>query len=328
MFPGDAFPDLLVGLTTEDDAAVYKINDSTATILTVDFITPIVDDPTDFGRIAAANSLSDVYAMGGKPVLALNIAAFPKKLPDEIMMNIFIGGAEKVAEAGAVIGGGHTINDDEPKYGLVVMGLVHPDEIITKTKARPGDRLILTKPLGSGAITTAHKQDKVSTTALELATRWMSKLNKNAGQLVHGRVMAGTDVTGFSLLGHAFEIADKSGVGIDLFVDTLPLLNGSISCAEEKTFPGGTYANMKAYREAVNFESSISENIQLLLYTPETSGGLLLAVPQDELPSIEKRFNDSHEPYWLVGNVVPDPGLRILAPDYSFNFTIITQSPL
>ncbi len=226
MFDPADYPDLLVGLGAPDDAAVYRLDDARALIITTDFFTPIVDDPYQYGAIAAANALSDVYAMGGQPLVALNIAALPPDLPPDMMAQIILGMAEKVREAGAVIAGGHTIQDKEPKVGLAVIGLGHPDHLLTKAGARPGDVLILTKPLGTGCITTAAKNDKADAAHVAEAIRWMVQLNRDGAEVaVELGVRAATDITGFGFMGHATEMAEASGVTLRLQWNGIPLID-------------------------------------------------------------------------------------------------------
>ena len=301
-----------MGLEVSDDAAVYQINDQVAVIQTLDFFPPVVDDPYDFGAIAAANGMSDVYAMGGEVVLALNICAFPVDLPLEVIAEILRGGAEKVAEAGGVIAGGHTLNDHEPKYGLSVMGLVHPDRVLTKAGARPGDVLVLTKPLGVGIITTALKGQAADPAHVAAAVESMKRLNRQAARVIQQvGVHACTDVTGFALLGHAYEMAEKSGVQLRFHLERLPFLAGALQYAEQQLFPGGTSNNQRAYEHAVRFGPGISEEMQLLLYTPETSGGLLVAVPPERLDTLTGLFADAGHPCWVVGDVVEGEGVKV-----------------
>src|SRR5579884_2005196 len=241
-------PDLLVGLQTSDDAAVYRLSPEQALIETVDFFPPVVDDPFTYGAIAAANSMSDVYAMGGDVLFALNIAAFPADLPPAILTAIFEGGASKVAEAGGVIAGGHTVTDDEPKYGLSVTGTVHPDRILTKAGAQIGDRVFLTKPLGTGVITTAIKNQVASPADAEAAIRSMLTLNRAASVAARrAGVNACTDITGFGLLGHATEVAIKSGVGLHVSAAAIPLLPGALRYVAKGQVPGGLVRNRDYY---------------------------------------------------------------------------------
>ena len=307
------YPDLLVGLGDGDDAAVYRISEDVAVIQTVDFFTPIVDDPYDYGAIAAANSLSDVYAMGGEALLAMNVCGFPDSLPGEVIAEILRGGADKVAEAGAVLVGGHTVRDNEPKYGLAVMGVVHPQRVLTKAGARPGDRLVLTKPLGVGVITTALKRSVAQPAHVAQAVTSMKKLNRTAAQLLREiDVHACTDITGFALLGHGMEMAQKSGVRLRIHLEQLPFLEGAVAYAEQQIFPGGTCSNQRMYEASVDFAPQISEAMRMLLFTPETSGGLLIALPAEQLSQLAERFRAAGEPYWVIGEVVAGEGIQVL----------------
>ena len=307
------YPDLLVGLEVADDAAVYRISDEVAVIQTTDFFTPIVDDPYAYGAIAAANAMSDVYAMGGQVVLALNIAAFPADMDQAIIREILRGGAEKVKEAGGVIAGGHTIDDEEPKYGLAVMGIVHPDRIATKGGARPGDVLLLTKPLGVGIITTAFKADAANPAHVEAATQSMMQLNKRAAEAMQGgEFHAATDITGFSLLGHAYEMAEKSGARLRFRFDDLPFHPGAKEYAELLLFPGGANRNKAAYEQHVRFAPRLEYERQLLLFTPETSGGLLIAMPPGEVERFLARCTNLGQEAWIVGDVIAGEGIEIL----------------
>jgi selenide,water dikinase len=313
MFVAGQYPAVLVGLGDGDDAAVYRISEDVAVIQTLDFFTPVVDDAYDFGAIAAANAMSDVYAMGGEVALALNICGFPEDLPTQIVMDILRGGADKVVEAGAVLVGGHTVRDKEPKYGLSVMGLIHPERVLTKAGARPGDTLVLTKPLGVGIITTALKGGAVDFAHVAGAVSSMKRLNRKAAQLVQqARVHACTDVTGFALLGHGLEMAQKSGVRLRLFLDRLPFLDGAAVYAEQQLFPGGTCSNQHAYERSVTFEPTIPEETRLLLFTPETSGGLLAAVPAEKVSELVARFHEAGEPCWVIGEVLEGEGIQVV----------------
>ena len=306
-------PRLLVGLSISDDAAVYKITNETAIVHTLDFFTPVVDDPYDYGAIAAANSLNDVYAMGGDVVLALNICGFPLELPENMIGEILRGGAEKVAEAGGIIAGGHTINCKEPLYGLSVIGTVHPEKILAKSGAKAGDLLILTKPLGVGVITTAFKGDSAAHNHMEAAVNTMKKLNKKAAQLLKqaGDIHACTDVTGFSLIGHSGEIAEKSGVGICLHFEKLPFIDGAMTYAQEWLFPGGSCSNKRCYERNVSFASGISEEMRMLLYTPETAGGLLASVSPHRAQDVMALFKRNNETCWIVGEVKEGRGIEV-----------------
>jgi selenide,water dikinase len=297
-------PDLLVGLGEPDDAAVYRLDDSRALIITTDFFTPLVDDPYQYGAIAAANALSDVYAMGGTPLVALNIAALPPDLPPEMITQIMRGLAEKVREAGAVIAGGHTIQDKEPKVGLAVIGLGHPDHLLTKAGARPGDRLILTKPLGTGCITTATKRDQASPEHVAEAVEWMTRLNRAGAEaaLAVG-VRAATDVTGFGFLGHATEMAEASQVTLRVEMGRVPLMPGAKVYADQWIFPGGSSSNKMAYERGVRFADGISQEMQMLLFDAQTSGGLLIAIPADRLDAFAVEMDAQRAPWWAVGTV-------------------------
>ena len=283
-----------------------------ALVVTTDFFTPVVDDPYDFGSIAAANSISDIYAMGGQPFLALNVAALIPDLPVEINGEILRGGAEKAREAGVVIAGGHTVQDKEPKYGLVVLGFVNPKRMLTKGGVRPGDALILTKPLGFGVTTTALKQQKAAPEDVAEVVAWMKRLNKDAGALaVEFGLRGGTDVTGFSLLGHASEMAAASGVGMRFFVERLPFVACAQKYARMGTFAGGLFDNLQHFGPKVHFAQEISEETRMLLFDPQTSGGLLLAVPRRKLADFMKRAGEVSQPAWVVGEAFTGEGLEI-----------------
>ncbi len=313
LFHTEQYPNLLVGLDESDDAAVYKINDEMAIIQTLDFFTPVVDDPYDYGTIAAANAMSDVYAMGGEVVLALNICGFPPDLPPRMIAEILRGGAEKVREAGGAIAGGHTIDDKEPKYGLAVMGLVHPRRVLTKRGGQPGDVLILTKPLGVGIITTAFKGDAANPAHLAGAVESMKRLNRHAARLFQQvGVHACTDITGFSLLGHSSEMAEKGQVRLRFFLNRLPFLEGARSYAKEWLFPGGACRNKEHYQGGVDFAPEITEEMQMLLFTPETSGGLLAAVAPGKVDALAALFAGEGEPCWVVGEVLEGEGIEVL----------------
>ncbi len=297
-----------------DDAAVWKLDEDRALVVTTDFFTPVVDTPYEYGAIAAANSLSDIYAMGGTPFLALNIAALPPDLPVEISSEILRGGAEKCRQAGVVVAGGHTVQDKEPKFGLVVLGFVHPQKMLTKNGVRPGDILVLTKPLGFGVTTTAIKQGKASEADTLEVIGWMSRLNQLSGQLasefdLHG----GTDITGFGLLGHGLELANSSGLGLRLRFENLPFITCAQKYAQDWTFPGGASDNRSYYGPQVRFNSEITEMNQMLTFDPQTSGGLLLAVPPEKLNAFQKRARELGQPIWLIGEAVPGSGIEVFA---------------
>ena len=272
-------PDLLVGAETGDDAAVYRLNDTTALIFTVDFFPPITDDPYEFGAIAAANSLSDVYAMGGRPLIALNIVGFPASLDSEILGEVLRGGYAKAAEADCIIAGGHTVDDPEPKYGLSVVGIVEPGQQVSNAAAQPGDVLVLTKPIGTGIITTAGKQGRVDPGVLQGAVTTMATLNRDAAQaMTKVGVNAATDITGFGLLGHLKSMVKSSGVGAQIHLNQVPTLPGVGELLEQGIAPGGTGRNRDSVADVVHWHPDLSDNDQLLLCDAQTSGGLLISV--------------------------------------------------
>ncbi|OGF15640.1 MAG: selenide, water dikinase SelD [Candidatus Eisenbacteria bacterium RBG_16_71_46] len=312
IFPPGEYPDLLVGLNPADDAAVYRLGPDQALIVTTDFFTPVVDTPYEYGAIAAANSLSDVYAMGGRPILALNIVAFPPQLPPEILTEILRGGAEKARDAGVVIAGGHTVQDKEPKYGLAAIGLVHPDRLMTKTGARPGDWLVLTKPLGTGVITTAGKQEKAKPEHLAGAIAWMTRLNDRACVLAQEFELRGaTDITGYGLLGHGIEMAEASGVGIEIDLKAVPFMEGAKEYAAAWLFPGGTHDNRAYFGPRVNAAVGIADPDLMLLFDSQTSGGLLLCVPASKREAFEKRAAEMEQAVWFVGRVMEGEGIQV-----------------
>lgn len=277
---------MLVG--TEDDAGVYQLSDEIAIVQTVDFFTPIVDDGFDFGAIAAANAFSDIYAMGAKPLTALNLVAFPKDGPLNVLSDIMRGGAEKAQEAGVVIIGGHSIDDKEPKYGMAVMGIVHPGRIALKGGARPGDSLVLTKPLGIGIISTAIKVGRASDEMIVTATRTMKTLNKLASDaMVEVGVKAATDITGFGLLGHLHEMLHISGLSARLMISQIPVIEG-VRALAKFSIPGGTRSNLKYMSDKVIWSEGIAEEDKLILADAQTSGGLLIAVPANNLDTLLK----------------------------------------
>ena len=307
-------PNVLVGLGVPDDAAVYRIADDLALVQTVDFFPPIVDDPYTFGAIAAANALSDIYAMGGRPILALAIAGFPEDLPPAVIGAILQGGADKVAEAGAVVAGGHTVIDKEPKYGLCVTGLVHPDRITAKAHAQPGDALLLTKPIGTGVITTAHKRGAVAEDHLQAAIASMLRLNGRAAERAAAAgPHSATDITGYGLLGHAAELARNSGVGLAIDLERVPLLPGALDYARQSIFPGGLGRNREFLLNdgfvqlAVGLEGARTQ----LLFDPQTSGGLLFALPVDSAADLVAQMAQAGEPCWEIGRVVEGNGIDV-----------------
>ena len=285
--PAVTDPNLLVGINTGDDAAVYKMSHDLAIVSTVDFFPPIVDDPFIFGEIAAANALSDVYAMGGKPLIALNIVGFPVGLPHEILGEVLKGGASKAEEAGVLIVGGHTVDDEEPKYGLSVTGVVKPGDQVTNAGAQPGDALVLTKPIGTGIITTAGKQQRVDDATLGNAVKIMSELNRAASEsMMSVGVRACADVTGFGLLGHLRLIAQGSAVAARINVAAIPVIDGVADLLAEGIAPGGTHRNLESIADHVHWHPDISDQTRILLADAQTSGGLLIAVAPAKLDAL------------------------------------------
>ena len=312
---------LLVGLTTADDAAVWRLDAERALVQTVDFFTPVVDDPYTYGAIAAANSLSDVYAMGGQPFMALAIAAFPENLPKDVLAEIFRGGAEKAAEAGVVVAGGHTVMDDEPKYGLCVTGMVHPDRVLTKAAVKPGDVLFLTKPLGTGVISTALKKERATAAHVEEAVGWMTRLNRDAAAVLASlpQIKACTDITGFGLLGHGYEMAVASGVCLEIEADAVPLMPGARDYAEADLLPGGADRN-QAYLELaddsgeprVTTAAGAAPAVVGLLFDPQTSGGLLFSAPESVAQGVQDAFATAGQPVWRIGRATAGRGVRVI----------------
>jgi selenide,water dikinase len=296
---------LIVGIETSDDAAVYKLSDEIAVIQTLDFFTPVVDDPYTFGQIAAANSLSDVYAMGGKPTTALNIVCFPNCLNIDILGEILKGGADKVIEAGAMIIGGHSVQDDEPKYGLSVMGIVHPDKVLKNYGCSVGEVLILTKPLGTGIISTAIKAGMASKEAYDIAVKVMSTLNKYAGEIImEHEISACTDITGFGIMGHSYEMASGSKVSLKLFKEQIPYIKDAKEYAEIGLVPEGSYNN-RAYLEGKYELRRIPEWFEDILFDPQTSGGLLLSCTKAEAEKLMIRLNKLELQSRIIGEVIP-----------------------
>jgi selenide, water dikinase len=305
---------LLVGLERADDAAVYLLNDEQAVVQTVDFFAPVVDDPWTYGAISAINAMSDVWAMGGEVVLALNIAALPDDMAPEVAAEIFRGGAEKVQEAGGVIAGGHTVYDREPKYGLCVTGLVHPDRITTKAGIRPGDHLYLTKPLGSGLIVTASRNDRAEQGWLDGALGVMLTPNRHASHIaVRTGVRAMTDVTGFGLLGHADEMSRLSSVGLRLYAGDIPAMHGAMECISIGIGTGGAGRNRAYVEPRVRVESGVADEIVELLYDPQTSGGLLIAVAAERAAELEAGFAADGLDLWHVGDAVDGSGIDVVS---------------
>lgn len=296
---------LIVGPDKSDDAAVYKVSSDLALIVTVDFFTPVVDDPYIFGQIAAANALSDIYAMGGRPLLALNVACFPGCLAVEVLSEIIRGGADKVQEAGALIGGGHTVRDDEPKYGLAVVGLVHPDAVLSNATAKAGDVLVLTKPLGTGIINTAIKGGLAGDDVYRAAVEQMRTLNRSAADCVaEAGASACTDITGFGFLGHAAEMARASGVSLAIDSTAVPLLPGTLEFARTGLIPAGAYDNRRFLGGDVVFADGVVQEVQDALFDPQTSGGLLISVGPEKVGAIVKRMHENGVPDAAVVGMV------------------------
>lgn len=290
---------------------MWRLDDERALVVTTDFFTPVVDNPYDYGAIAAANSLSDVYAMGAKPFLALNVAAFPANLPLPVITEILRGGIEKAKEGGVVIAGGHTIKDDEPKYGLMALGFAHPNRILRKSGAKVGDVLLLSKPLGTGVITTALKQDKADPGHLAGAVNWMKTLNAQAVEAaLKLGAHAATDITGFGFVGHAWEMVQASGAGMRILYNDIPFMEGARFYAEKGIFPGGAYDNYQYYQDHILFDNQLSEWEKLLLFDPQTSGGLLVAV--DEKNYLKFTLNQTdNQLFWKIGEIIPDQLIKI-----------------
>ena len=316
-------PDLLVGLGRSDDAAVYRITDEIAVVCTVDFFPPIVDDPYLYGAIAAANSMSDVYAIGGQVLFALNVAGFPREMPKDVIAAIFKGGADKVLEAGGVIAGGHTVVDAEPKYGLAVTGKVHPKGIFIKGGLRPGHRLFLSKPLGTGVIATAAKDDACEPAVLEGAVQSMLRLNRVAAEVVgeatvgEPRQRGATDITGFGLLGHAAEMVEASSAGIALRAADIPILPGALALAEKGTFSGGMKRNRAHLEHTLGARGRLSLGPSVgaahagLLFESETSGGLLFGVAPEDAGMVHDGFKRRGEDCWEIGEVTAEIGIAV-----------------
>ena len=307
---------MLVGIDHHDDSAVYKLSEDLAIVQSLDFFTPIVDDPYTFGKITAANALSDIYAMGAIPKTAMNIVAFPvDDLPNQILKDILRGGLEKVYEAGAVLAGGHSIKDDELKYGLSVTGTVHPDKIITNKGAKPGDKLILTKPLGTGIVATALKRSLASQEQIDAMINSMVELNKTSSETaIKYPLHAMTDVTGYGLVGHLLEMLKASFVDATIFSSELPLLPGVLEWAEKGVIPGGLKNNLKFYRPELSISSKISKLMELIVVDPQTSGGLLISVPAD---SAEELLHDLHTNGVSAACIIGEISTKSLEPRIS-----------
>lgn len=296
---------MLAGLSAPDDAAIWKLDDRRGLVITTDFFTPVVDNPYDYGAIAAANSLSDIYAMGGEPFMALNIAAFPPQLAPEIASEILRGGADKAKEAGVVIAGGHTIQDKEPKYGLVALGFVSIDRILTKGRLQPGDQLFLSKPIGSGVVTSAIKSEKIRPDDAEETINWMKRLNCEAASIASQfNCSAATDITGFSLLGHAWEMCAASGVGMRFNYAAIPYYPHAKRLASEWCFPGGGFDNAEFYGPHTKFAPQLSQENQMLLFDPQTSGGLLFAIHPEDSDLCQTKAEEREIAIWQIGEVI------------------------
>ena len=312
---GDAPGNLIAGLTPPDDAAVYRISDDLAIIGTLDFFPPLVDDPRTYGEIAAANALSDVFAMGGRVLFALSIAAFPEDLPRDVLTEIFAGASSKVREAGGTLAGGHTIKDPEPKYGLAVIGAAHPDRLLRKGGARPGDVLLLTKRLGTGVLVSGQRQSRTTEADFQNAIDQMRTLNRAASEvLVEHGVAAATDVTGFGLLGHGLEMAHASGTRFVIDAAALPALPGALELARDGVETGGAAHNRRYVASSLSLADGIAPELVTLAHDPQTSGGLLTAVPHDLVGTVETAFDEANVSHWQVGIVEasdnPGVGLR------------------
>lgn len=318
-----AHPDLLVGLDVSDDAAVYRLDSALALVQTLDFFPPIVDDPYQFGAIAAANALSDIYAMGGHPILALNIVAWPEDLDRAVLGAVLQGGADKVAEAGAIVAGGHTVTDREPKYGLSVTGLVHPDHLLTKGGAQPNDILVLTKPIGTGVITTAARADRAHPDHLADAVASMTRLNRVAAEaLLASEVRAATDITGFGLLGHAFEMAEAGSIRLVIEGEEVPLLHGAWDYADAGLTTGGGARNYGYLLEPdaaagraeprVHLRRPLPDALVSLLVDPQTSGGLFAAVAPAHYADLCARLADADVLVYRIGEVAEGRGVEVI----------------
>lgn len=305
-------PNLMVGFDSSDDAAVYRINDDTAMIATVDFFPPIVDDPFQFGQVAATNALSDVWAMGGTPKIAMNLLTFPNCLPLDAVQGILAGGYNKVMEAGAVIVGGHSIEDKEPKYGLCVTGFARPDEILTNDGAQEGDILVITKPLGTGILSTAAKAGLLSEAEYGEMLQLMITLNQKGQEaMLPVRPTACTDITGFGLLGHVQEMAKGCGHTIELWADAIPVVPKALELAKDGIIPGGAYNNMGYLAEDVVVEKGVPLERSDALYDPQTSGGLLITVPETRTQELLRRLHDLGVPGAAIGTVRPPTEHRV-----------------
>lgn len=305
--------ELLVGLEQPDDAVVWQVDEGRAIVATTDFFTPVVDNPYDYGAIAAANALSDVYAMGGEPFLALSIAAFPPQLSAAFLSEIIRGGAEMAKQAGVIIAGGHTIQDQEPKFGLAVLGWVDPQRILTKKGLLPGDKLVLTKPLGFGVTATALKQGIADEEDIAEVIGWMKRLNRDASRLASKyNAHSCTDITGFSLMGHGLEMADASGVALKLRFKDIPFVSCAKKYAREWSFPGGAADNMHYYGTNVRLMALLEEHEKMLLFDPQTSGGLLIGLRAEDAAGYMEEAVRQNQPAWIIGDAIEGKGIEIL----------------
>jgi selenide, water dikinase len=305
-------PRVLVGYATGDDAGVYLINDEIALVQTVDFFTPIVDDPYDFGRISATNAISDVYAMGGRPLTALNIAAFPEDLDLAILARILDGGAAAARSAGVTVLGGHTIKDAEPKYGMAVTGIVDRSRIVTNAGARPGDALVLTKPLGTGILTTARKRDAINDDGLDEAIGWMTTSNERAAAaMLACGVHAATDITGFGLLGHGGAMAAASGVAFSIKSSAVPFMARTLDLIRAGIVPSGTLHNARTHAAFTAFDDGVEEALRIGLSDAQTSGGLLIAIPADRAEDIARALEDADALTAVIGTVRAGSGVLV-----------------
>jgi selenide, water dikinase len=311
-------PNVLIGFDHADDAGVYQLTPTTALVQTVDFFTPIVDDPYTFGQIAATNALSDVYAMGGQPITSLALVCFPDKVPLEILEQILAGGLSKMTEAGCTVIGGHSIRDEETKFGYAVTGVIDPGKILSNAGSQPGDRLLFTKALGTGAISTAIKKNAAKQSWIDAAVASMTMLNKKAAEVITGAttddqpttscrfsVHAMTDVTGFGLIGHARELALASKVSLRFFANRIPLLDGALECIRAGYVPGGLKANREFAECMVSYEDGISDEIKTVLFDPQTAGGLLISVAQQDSVDLVRALNAAGVPAIDIGEVLP-----------------------
>jgi selenide,water dikinase len=318
-----ASAELVAGLNPPDDAAAYVVSPDLAVIGTVDFFPPLVDDPTLFGEIAAANALSDVFAMGGRVLFALSIAAFPEELPRDALAAVFAGAQSKVRESGGTLAGGHTIRDPEPKYGLAVVGAAHPDKLLRKGAARPGDTLLLTKRLGTGLLVSGHRQEKATEADFGAAIDQMRTLNRAASEVLvaHG-IRCTTDVTGFGLLGHGLEMARASGARLVFDADALPALSGAVDLAAAGVETGGAAHNRRFVAQSLEVAPNVSPELVTLAHDPQTSGGLLAAIAPDALPEVERALSDANVDHWRVGRVEAGNGVSLVRFDLQRGVTV------